>query len=78
MPMHTAVPTPVVAVVPADLAAAARPADAERVAELERLLTLERARRHAMEQGLDRLSRRVQELTRENADLREGRAGAAS
>ncbi len=47
-----------------------------RVARLERMLALERARREAMEQGIDRLSRRVQELTRENASLREGRLGA--
>ena len=43
----------------------------ERVRELEHLIELERARRVAIEQGLDRLSARCHELSRENAALRE-------
>ena len=43
----------------------------ERIRELEHLLQLERARREAIEQGLDRLSERCAELARENAKLRE-------
>ena len=43
----------------------------ERVRELEHLLELERARRKAIEQGIDRLSERCSELARENAALRE-------
>jgi hypothetical protein len=42
-----------------------------RVQELEHLLQLERARRQAIEEGLDRLSARCGELARENARLRE-------
>ena len=42
-----------------------------RVRELEHLLQLERARREAIEEGLDRLSARCHELSRENAELRE-------
>ena len=42
-----------------------------RVRELEHLLELERARRRAIEQGIERLSIRCSELTRENAELRE-------
>jgi RIO-like serine/threonine protein kinase len=43
----------------------------DQIRELEHLLELERARRQAMEQGLDRLSARCAALTRENAALRE-------
>ena len=39
--------------------------------ELGHLLALERARREAIEQGLDRLSVRCHDLARENAALRE-------
>ncbi len=42
----------------------------DRVRELEHLLELERARRQAIEQGLDRLSDRCARLNRENAALR--------
>jgi hypothetical protein len=42
-----------------------------RIAELEHLLALERARREAIEQGLDRLSTRCGALARENAALRD-------
>ncbi|HEX8122945.1 MAG TPA: hypothetical protein VF549_16970 [Solirubrobacteraceae bacterium] len=42
-----------------------------RIAELEHVLELERARRRAIEQGLDRLSDRCAHLARENAALRE-------
>ncbi len=49
---------------------AAGPAE-ERVRELEHLLQLERARREAIEEGLDRLSARCHALSRENAELRE-------
>ena len=41
-----------------------------RIRELEHLLELERARRVAIEQGLDRLSERLNELAHENAELR--------
>ena len=44
---------------------------AARIRELEHLLELEQARREAMEQGIERLSARVNELLRENAELRE-------
>ena len=43
----------------------------ERVRQLEHLLELERARRGAIEAGLDRLSARCHQLARENAALRE-------
>lgn len=43
----------------------------ERIAELEHLLELERARRAAIEQGIERLSARCDELAHENAALRE-------
>ena len=43
----------------------------QRVKELGHLLALERARREAIEQGLDRLSVRCHDLARENAALRE-------
>ena len=53
------------------LAEEATRGDAEgRIRELEHLLELERARRKAMEQGLERLSDRVNELAHENATLR--------
>ena len=53
------------------LAEEATRGDAEgRIRELEHLLELERARRMAMEQGLDRLSDRVNELAHENQALR--------
>ncbi len=42
-----------------------------RIAQLEHLLALERARREAIEGGLDRLSERCYALSRENAALRE-------
>ena len=42
-----------------------------RIRELEHLLELERARRVAIEQGLERLSIRCNALARENAALRE-------
>jgi regulator of replication initiation timing len=44
---------------------------AERIAQLEHLLALERARREAIEAGIDRLSERCHALARENAALRE-------
>ena len=47
------------------------PSEDARVKELEHLLELERARREAIEEGLDRLSARCSELARENAGLRE-------
>ena len=47
------------------------PTAEERIRELEHLLELERARRKAIEEGLDRLSARCAELARENAALRE-------
>lgn len=47
------------------------PGEDARVQQLEHLLELERARREAIEQGLDRLSARCGELARENAALRE-------
>jgi hypothetical protein len=47
------------------------PATEVRVMELEHLLELERARRAAIEEGLDRLSARCNDLARENAALRE-------
>ena len=47
------------------------PAIEERVRELEHLLELERARRVAIEAGIDRLSARCNELAHENALLRE-------
>jgi hypothetical protein len=47
------------------------PGDDARITELEHLLRLERARREAIEEGLDRLSARCAELARENALLRE-------
>jgi hypothetical protein len=43
----------------------------DRIRELEHLLDLERGRRMAIEQGLDRLSARCADLSRENAALRE-------
>jgi hypothetical protein len=43
----------------------------QRVRELERLLAMERARRQAVEQGLERLSARCTSLARQNAALRE-------
>jgi hypothetical protein len=43
----------------------------ERIRRLEHRLELERARREAIEQGLDRLSDRCGRLARENAALRE-------
>ena len=46
-------------------------ATSDRVGELEHLLELERARREAIESGLDRLNERCAELQRENAALRE-------
>ena len=42
-----------------------------RVLELEHLLQLERARREAVEEGLERLSERCTALAAENAALRE-------
>jgi regulator of replication initiation timing len=53
------------------------PSLAKRIAELEHLLELERARREAIEAGLDRLSERCHTLARENAALRE-RLGAVA
>jgi hypothetical protein len=53
-----------------DAVAASVPAG-ERIRELEHLLELERARRAAIEEGLDRLSVRCGELARENAALRD-------
>ena len=43
---------------------------AERIRRLEHLLELEQARRAAMEEAVERLSARVNELTLENAALR--------
>ena len=49
----------------------------ERVRELEHLLALERARREAIEAGMERLSARIDELARENAELRRQLGDAA-
>ncbi|MDQ3741233.1 MAG: hypothetical protein M3389_09860 [Actinomycetota bacterium] len=51
------------------------PTAQERITELEHLLELERARREAIEQGLDRLSARCNDLARENAALKEQLGG---
>ena len=48
---------------------------ADRIEELEHLLALERARREAIEEGMERLSARCNELARENAALREQLGG---
>ncbi|HEX2086069.1 MAG TPA: hypothetical protein VHF89_10335 [Solirubrobacteraceae bacterium] len=49
-----------------------------RIRELEHLLALERARREAIEAGIDTLSARCEELARENAALREQLGGSVT
>ncbi|HEX2086401.1 MAG TPA: hypothetical protein VHF89_12010 [Solirubrobacteraceae bacterium] len=66
-----------VRLVPDDVQARLPPEAAEeRIRELEHRLELERARREAIEAGIDTLSARCHELARENAALREQLGGS--